>query len=157
MALSKVFSGARARFDIIDIYGRPNTVGYAAGVSGGEDIEYQPVEVLDNLAIQEHVPVSYRTSLNCQIFRTVVGTGQGDGKFGSLRQRGLMPIYEDILTSGTMTATVVDHGAGKGNQFAVYKFTDVRAASTSFDITPRGIVGENVTFVAIKRLDESQT
>lgn len=133
---SHTFSGARAIFFI-----NGGEVGFAGGVSGEEMIDYEPVDVLNLLEVREHVPVAYRTSLNAQIFR-VVGN--------SLKAQGILPRLEDIITSGDLEAAVQDNVTAQ----TVQLFQGVRCAGHSFDITARGIVNENVPFVAIRTLDE---
>lgn len=133
---SKTFSGARAIFMI-----NSAQVGFAGGVSGEEMIDYEPVDVLSLLEVREHVPVAYRTSLNAQIFR-VVGN--------SLKAQGILPVQEDIITSGDLEAVVQD----SVTRNTVQLFQGVRCAGHSFDITARGIVNENVPFVAIRVVDE---
>ena len=147
---SQTFSGARSVF-FIDNGGGPVPIAFAGGVSGEELIDYEPVDVLGLLEVREHVPVAYRTSLNAQIFR-VVGA--------SLKQQGIMPVQDDIITSGDMEALVRDQGVGKlgsatklGKQ-TVQLFQGVRCSGSSFDITARGLVQMNVTFVAIRTVDE---
>lgn len=133
---SNTFSGARAVF-LID--GVP--IAFAGGVSGEEMIDYEPVDVLSLLEVREHVPVAYRTSLNAQVFR-VVGS--------SLKQLGIMPRQEEIITSGDLEAAIQD--TVTDNTIAL--FQGVRCSGHTFDITARGIVQENVTFVSIRVLDE---
>jgi hypothetical protein len=133
----QVFSGARARFKFAGV-----TVGYAGGVSGEETIDYEPVEVLDLLEVREHVPVAYRTTLSAQVFRVV-----GD----SLKKQGIFPKPEDIITTAALDAAIEDAGVTRDT---VALFTGVRTAGHTFDIAARGIVTENVNFVAIKVTDE---
>jgi len=133
----QVFSGARARFKVSGV-----TVGYAAGVSGEETIDYEPVEVLDLLEVREHVPVAYRCTLSAQIFRII-----GD----SIKKQGIFPKPKDIITSNAMDAAIEDAGVTRKT---VALFTGVRCGGHSFDVTARGIVSENVPFVAIKVADE---
>lgn len=133
---SQTFSGARAIFFINGL-----EIGFAGGVSGEEQVEYEPVDVLNLLEVREHVPVAYRTSLNAQIFR-VVGR--------SLKAQGIMPVQEEIITSGDLEAAVQDNVSAQ----TVQLFQGVRCSGHSFDITARGIVQENVSFVAIRTLDE---
>lgn len=133
---SHTFSGARAIFFISGA-----EVGFAGGVSGEEMIDYEPVDVLNLLEVREHVPVAYRTSMNAQIFR-VVGN--------SLKAQGILPRLEDIITSGDLEAAIQDSVTAQ----TVQLFQGVRCAGHSFDITARGIVNENVPFVAIRVLDE---
>jgi hypothetical protein len=150
---SQTFSGARSVF-FIDNGGGPVPVAFAGGVSGEELIDYEPVDVLGLLEVREHVPVAYRTSLNAQIFRVL-----GD----SLKKQGIMPLQDDIITSGDMEALVRDQGVGKRGSATrltkqtVQLFQGVRCAGHSFDITSRGLVQENVQFVCIRTIDEAET
>lgn len=133
---SQTFSGARAIFLVNGV-----AVGFAGGVSGEEMIDYEPVDVLNLLEVREFVPVAYRVSLNAQIFR-VVGN--------SLKAQGILPVQSDIITSGDLEAAIQDSVTAN----TVQLFQGVRCAGHSFDITARGIVQENVPFVAIRVVDE---
>lgn len=136
MPAPNVFSGARARFKVDG-----NVVGFAGGVSGTESIDYEPVDVLDLLEVREFVPVAYRATLNAQIFRVI-------GK--SLKALGILPTEENILTSGDLTCTVEDRLTGN----TMAQFEACKCQEHAFDITARGIVSENVTFVTIRLRDE---
>ena len=138
---SKTFSGARAVF-FIDNGTGPLPVAFAGGVSGEELIDYEPVDVLGLLEVAEHVPVAYRTSLNAQIFR-VVGE--------SIKAQGIMPTQDQIITSEAMEAIIRDERVTKNS---IQLFEKVRCSGHTFDVTARGIVQENVTFVAIRTRDE---
>jgi len=133
---TNVFSGPRAKFKID---GR--IIGFAGGVSGSESIDYEPIDVLDLLEVREYVPVAYRASLNAQIFR-VIGS--------SLKALGIFPTLENILTSGDLTCTVEDRQTGN----TAMQFEQCKAADHSFDISARGIVSENVTFVTVRLRNE---
>lgn len=139
MAASATFSGARAIFLINSV-----PVAFAGGVSGEEMIDYEPVDVLGMLEVKEFVPVAYRASLNAQIFRAVGG---------SLKAAGIMPRLENIIQSDDLTAAIQDTVTRE----TIALFSGVRTSGASWDITSRGIVSQNVTFVAIKVLDESET
>ena len=65
----KLFTGARARFLL-----NGEKVGYARQVSGGEEINYEAIDVLDNIQTEEHVPVGYACSLSAGMFRIVAKT-----------------------------------------------------------------------------------
>lgn len=136
MAASKTFSGARAVFLINSV-----PVAFAGGVSGEEQIDYEPVDVLALLEVREFVPVAYRTSLNAQVFRVV-----GD----SLKKLGILPRQEEIITSGDLEAAVQDVVTRQ----TICLFQGVRCSGHTWDITARGIVQENVSFVSIRVLDE---
>ena len=68
MALPKgnVFTGARARFII-----EGRVIGFATNCSGGEEIRYEPVEVLDNIQVQEYVPVGYTVTFQASRVRLI--------------------------------------------------------------------------------------
>lgn len=136
---ANVFSGARARFLV---NGTP--VAFAGGVSGSESIDYEPVDVLDLLEVREFVPVAYRATLNAQIFRVI---GQ------SLKQLGIFPVEENILTTGDLDCAIEDR-LNAGTTMAL--FQNCKAQEHSWDVTARGIVSENVTFVTIRVRDESE-
>lgn len=136
---SQVFSGARARLSVDG-----NIIGFTGAVSGSETVTYEPVETIEFLEIREHVPVGYGVTLNTQFFRIV-----GD----SLKQRGIFPSLENILTSGAITVAVQDTQTG----LTPLSFEQARIAEKNFDVTPRGIVSDSCTWVAIRGRDESGT
>jgi hypothetical protein len=155
----KVFTGARARFLIDEVQ-----IGYCAGVSGEEAIDYEPVETLEFLQVREHIPVAYRASLSAAFFR-LVGSSlkQYQGKEGGAGGMSIFPKFDNILTSGAMSAVIqnsqpaADAASDEPGSTIIAKFVDVRAASKTFDVSSRGIVTENCSFVAIKQMDESET
>lgn len=134
---SRTFAGARARFKIDG-----NKVAYAGGCSGEEAIDLEPVDVLDLIEVLEHVPVAYRCSLNANVFR-VVGA--------SLKNLGIFPLNENILTQGALEAAVED----QITQRTAYLFQGVKPATKGFDINARSVVTENISFQAIRVLDEA--
>lgn len=136
MASAAVFSGPRAIFKISG-----NLVGYAGGVNGAESIDFEPIDVLHQLEVKEFVPVAYRCTLSAQVFRVI---GQ------SLKSRGIFPTYDEILDKPDLTAELSDSSTGK----IVASFEGVRCQEHTFDVTARGIVSENVNFVAIRVKDE---
>lgn len=97
--------------------------------------------MLDLLEVREFVPVAYRTTLSAQVFRVI-------GK--SLKNLGIFPQEQNILTTGDLTATLEDQitGATWG------QFEQVKCAEHSWDVTARGLVSENVNFVCIRLKDE---
>lgn len=136
-------SGSRTMFAI---NGAP--VGYAAGVSGGEQISYEEIEVLDLLETREFVPVAYKCTLSAQVFRLI-------GK--SLKALSIFPATPggdkddlQILTSGDLEATLVD----KVSNSTYGKFIGVKCSGHDFDVSARGIVSDNVSFVCIRLKDE---
>ena len=139
--LGRVLSGARAR---LMIEGVP--VMYATNVSYSEEIQYDPVEVLDKLDVAEHVPVAYRVTFSSQHVRVVLNPIKNrDGV-------EIFPRLEDILTTGEMTATVEDSVTGA----VVASIERVRASRYTQNIGARAMVLTDVEFVAIRVRDESE-
>lgn len=144
---TKVFSGARA---IFVFNGTP--IAFASGVDGSEEIMYQPVEVLDNLEVVEHVPVGYRTTLSCAMFRTISKGPSTDDTPGSIKQQNIFPLESNILTTEGVDVFIVDRISNK----TIATFHNVKTASYRFSITARGIVAQNVQFVTTRLTDEAE-
>lgn len=149
---TRVFSGARCLFLF-----NGEVVGFASGVSGSEEIQYEPVDTLDHLEVREHVPVGYRVTLTAQVFRTVaIGASDDVNRPGSLKQQQIFPKFDDIFRIQGVDAIIQDDPrAGSGGKI-LHQFQTVKTASYNFNVTARGIVGQNVTFVAIRMFDESE-
>lgn len=141
MAATKVISGARI---IASIGG--NIFVWGTNVSYGEEIQYEAAEVLDHLEVKEWVPVGIRVSLSAGLFRTI-GTDAGEG---SVKQMGLMPKNEGspnkILLADPMSMVMID----RVTQKEVIRIEGVKLASYNIAITPRGLLGTDVSFVAIR-------
>ena len=142
----RVFTGARAR---LMVHGKK--IGYATNVAGSEEIQYDPIEVLDNIQVEEFVPVAYRVTLTASKVR-IVGE--------SLKTQGLFPPIgtspeehlTNILLSGDMSAVIED---SKSPGASIAKYEQVKIASQNYTVNARGVVGEDVTFVAVRSSDES--
>jgi hypothetical protein len=150
---TNVITGARAQF-----YINGTQVAWASGVSVGETIQYEEVDVLDEMNVAEHVPVGVRITLSCEIFRTVNGTqgAQPRGKMGSLKGQGIFPKNEgtpnNILTTTPYSVIIKDRLTGA----TLAAIDGVKASSQNFNISPRGLVGQNVQFVAIRLTDDGK-
>jgi len=142
----RLFTGARARFSIDGV-----KVGYARNVAVTEEIQYDPVEILDNIEVEEYVPVAYRVTFTASQFRIIGETVKSLGYFPNVGQN-VNEHLENILISGDLTATVEDTKTGK--IFATLE--QVKVASHNWTIDARGVVGEDLTFVAIRVKDESE-
>ncbi len=147
---TRVFSGARCLFLF-----NGEQVGFASGISGSEEIQYEPVETLDHLEVREFVPVGYRVTLTAQVFRTVSqGASDDVNAPGSLKQQQIFPKFDDIFRIQGVDAIVQDDPKVSGK--ILHQFQGVKTASYNFNTTPRSIVGQNVNFVAIRANDESE-
>jgi len=142
----RVFTGARARFLIGGI-----KVGYARNVNVTEEIRYDPIEVLDNIEVEEFVPVAYTVRLRASMFRLVGETLKSLGYFpktGSNTEEHLL----NVLTAGELTVTIEDSKTSKN----VATIERVRIASHNWTVDARGVVGEDVEFLGIRMKDESE-
>ena len=144
---TKVTSGARLVF-----FFNSQPVGYAAGVNWSEEIMYEPIETLDHLEVREHVPVGYRVTLSADIFRTVAQGPSTKDSPGSLKEQGIMPKFDDILTTEGVPAVLFDKVPNK----AIAQFQNVKTSSQGGNAQARGVVRQNVSFVTTRMLDESE-
>jgi hypothetical protein len=142
----RVFTGCRAR---ISINGKK--VGYCTGVDGHEEVMYEDVEVLDNIEVEEIVPIGYRVTLSARQLRIVGETAKTEGLFPKvgtspeehlknvLLQKDMEIAIEDTKTPPTLLAT----------------YEGVKMGTNGFSIQARGIVGTNIDFRGIRVRDES--
>jgi len=142
----RLFTGARARFSINGV-----KVGYARNVALTESITYEPVAVLDNIEVEEYVPTGYEVRFTASMFRIIGETLKTLTWFppvgGNVEEH-----LENILVSGELTATIEDTKTTR--IFATVE--QVKIASHNWTIDARGVVGEDVEFVAIRVRDESE-
>jgi len=145
---TKVFSGARAVFKFND-----SIVGFASGVSGSEEITYEPVDTLNHLEVREYVPTGYRVTFTAQLFRTIsVGPSTDEDAPGSIKEQNIFPKFNDILRITGCDALIQDKVSGK----ILFLLQQCKTSSYNFNVSARGIVGLNVSFVAIRAFDESE-
>jgi hypothetical protein len=142
--MPEILTGARARFSLDGV-----KVGYATGVSVREVITYEPVKVLDNIQVEEHVPTDYDVSMTADLVRIVLDTIKSKGWFPS---QGTSPEEHltNILNTGELTATLEDSKTGQ----IVMNVEGVKISERSISIAARGVVGTNVSMVAKRARDE---
>ena len=142
----KVFTGARARLLINGV-----KVGYARNCSGGEQIQYEPVEALDNIQTEENVPTRYRVNFSMGFVRVVNSTVKSAGwfpKLGSNPEEHL----SNVITQGLLTVSIEDNQTGA----VIMTLEQAAATSNNFSIDATGIVGNDIDFVAIRLRDETE-
>ena len=147
MGETGVLTGARARLRIGDI-----VVGYATGVTVRESITYEPINVIDNLHVLEHVPTGYDVSMTADLVRVIGQTLKTQGLYP---KQGLSAADHlvNILTSGELTATI-EARYSDGTYQAAIEVQGVRISEQNTNVTARGIVGTNVSMVARRAYDE---
>lgn len=146
MAKGNILTGCRARFSLNGV-----KVGYATNVTLTENIERQPIEVLDNVEVAEFVPTAYRVTMRASFFRIVGNTIKGNGWFPATGKDPAEHLT-NILNSGDLVATLEDSKTG----MVLANVTGVQIASHNYTITARGVVGEDAEFVAIRMIDETE-
>lgn len=136
-----VLSGARTRLLLNN-----TKVGYATNVSYGEEIQRDPLEVLDSLEVVEYVAVRYRCTFSCQFVRLVTEPIK-------LREgTAIMPRLNEILRSRALTATIEDPLTGT----VLANIQQVEATRYNINHAATGIILTDAEFVAIRIQDESE-
>lgn len=143
----RILTGARCRFSI-----NGKKIGYARNVNYSESVQYEPIDVLDNIETEEHVPVGYSVTFSASMFRIVGSTLKSEGIFPSGGANSEERLQNVLLQSGIMSATVEDTKTGK----VICEIQQVRVQTQNWGIDARGVVGTDVEFVAIRIADESE-
>lgn len=142
----RVFTGARARLLINGV-----KVGYARNCNGREEIQYEPIDVMDNIETEEYVPTRYRVSFSMSRVRIVKETLKSLGHFPAVGNNPQQHLA-NILTSGELTVSIEDNKTGA----VIMTLIGARATSKNFSIDAAGVVNEDVEFVALRMRDESE-
>lgn len=146
----RVFTGARARFMLDGV-----PVGYARNVSVSEEIQYEPIEVLDNIEVSEFVPVGYRVTFTASKFRLIGETLKSNGWMPNTGKNTEQHL-SNILTTGDLTAVIQDTKTDSPAAKGMATLEQVKVASSNWTIDARGVVGEDITFNAVRVRDESE-
>jgi hypothetical protein len=143
--MAEILTGARARFSLDGV-----KVGFATNVSVREIVTFEPVKVLDDIQVKEHVPTDYDVSLTADTIRIVGDTLKSRNWFA--KQGGSPEDHlTNLLNTGELTASLEDSRTGK----IVANVEGVKISERGINVSSRGIVGENVSFVAKRVRDES--
>ena len=146
MEKGRLFTGARARFSLNGV-----KVGSALNVTLGERIDYEEARVLDNIEVEEYAPVAYDVAFSCGQFRIVGETVKSLGWFPKTGTSSSEHL-QNILTQGDLTATIEDNKTGK----ILATVEQVKVSNRNWSVDARGLVGEDIEFVAIRVKDESE-
>ena len=142
----RVFSGPRAKLLL-----NGKKVAYVTRVSGTETIEYFPIEAIDNIEVEEHVPIRYTVDLQASMVRLVGETMKSEGFFPPTGKNPESHL-QNILLQGDLSLTIEDSKEGK----VVLLAQDVKIQSKNVAIEARGAVFKDVTMVATRIQDESE-
>jgi len=136
---NQVLTGARARFTL-----NGKTVAWAYGVSWSEELTQDPVDVLDKLEPVEYAYTGYRVTLSAQVYR-VPGESLKSGLLWPKNNGSSEDLKNNVYGFAEMEAVIEDSRTGT----VIASFTKVKPQARNLSVTPRGIVGKNVTFTAI--------
>lgn len=135
--MSNVMTGAKAIFRINGIQ-----IAHASNVSYNENIQLEPVNVLDEISVKEHAEVGYTVDMQCQVFRV-----QNE----SVKQLGIMPRLSQILTNGELTAELID----RNTNAVLLLMEGVKLQSRQSTVDARGLMTETWQFVGKQAQDEA--
>lgn len=130
--MAKTMTGARAIFRI-----NSQKVASASNVSYNETITVEDINVLDKLGPVELAETGYTVDFTCTTF-------QQEDK--TIKELGIFPKFEAILTSGVMTAEIVDRLTEKTLVF----ITGVKCLGRSGTVDSRGVYTETWNFRGLK-------
>ena len=137
--MSLVITGAKLRLEIDG-----TKVGYCTGVDVEETVEYSPVEVIDEIAVKEHVAVAYRVSVRASFVR-VFNINPSTHGFGF--------VIQQLKNGGTAVTGVLTEGiSGK----SLGSIAGLKMDRRSQSIQARAMGMDDVSFVATLYLDETQ-
>ncbi len=136
---SQSMTGAKAIFRL-----NGTQIAFASSVTYNENIQLEEVNVLDKIETIEHAEVGYRVDISCQTFRV---------QNSSIKQLGLMPKLQDILTAGELTAEVID----RTTSTVLLLMEGVKLESRQTTVDARGLMTETWNFRGRKASDESDT
>jgi len=136
--MANTMTGARAIFRLGGLQ-----VAFASNVSYNENIQYENINVLDDLATKEHAEVGYTVDLTCTNFRVPEA---------SVKQLGIMSRFDNILTQGELTAEIVDRNTGA----VILLMVGVKLQGRSTTVDARGVMTETWSFVGRKSQDEDE-
>lgn len=145
MAL-EVFTGPRCRFSLNGV-----PVALGRNVAASEEIVYDPLEVLNNIEVVEHVPVGYRCSMTASQILQVDKTLE---LLNLWPNKGLTPQthLRNILTLPKLVAQIED----EITPGIVAQVIDVKCASRNFSVDARGMVPQELSFVARRILSAGE-
>lgn len=133
MERGQVLTGARAR-----LYWNGAPVLYCTSVDYSEEYQEDPVEVLGELDVQEHVTTAYRVTMSAELVE-IVGN-----ELKSRNGQVIMSKLDEVLFSGEATAMIEDKKTGT----VIDSIQGVKCTRQQKRIMSRGMVLTSVTFVA---------
>jgi hypothetical protein len=143
----QLFTGARARLIANGV-----RVGWATGVSGSRSYQKEPVDVLDNVEVEEHATLGYRVSLRASIVGLVSQSLVSAGLLPEIGQTNEEHL-RNLIGQPVFTVQIEDNQTGA----VIWEFTGCEIADESFSVQSRSMMMRDVNFVAIRLADVAET
>jgi hypothetical protein len=136
---NRVMTAARAR-----LFMNGMRMGYAAGVTVTENIQQEPVNVLDNVRPIEFATVGYSVTLRCQLYKL---PNEDIVQAGLWPKHGRDPdeLKTLLLSFEDLTADLYDSYKGA----FIGKCYGVKPTSRSIQFSPRGLIITDASFLAL--------
>jgi hypothetical protein len=132
---NQVHHGARAYLTIDG-----SMVGYCQNVTATETWEWTPVDVLDNIEVEEHVPTAYNCNWSAVLVHVVSR---------SMKQLGLSPSVQTVLTHPALVIEVKDRPEDQ----AEWTIEGARVGSDTWNVAKRQLTVNNISGPAIRVRD----
>jgi hypothetical protein len=154
---NSVISGARAKLSLNN-----QVVGFATDVSCSEEIQVEAIRTLDSFHTLEFVPVGYDISFSASRVRLFGGSLRGgtvtEGRGNALdvvakHGTDAAQHLSNVLNKTSFTATIEDTIA----QATFARIEQVQVVRHNWSVTARGIVGEDIEFVGVRIVDETES
>lgn len=143
----RLFVGARAR-----IIARGQRVGWATGASGSRLYQKVPVEVVDNIEVEEYATLGYTVSLRMDVVGLVAASMVSAGLIPEVGQSSEEHLRNIILLE-PFTVQVLDNQTNKPQ----YEFQDCEISEEGFNIQARSLMMLNIVLVGIRVADSAET
>jgi len=125
----------------LELNGQP--VAFCRGINFSYSIQYEPMDVLDNIEVEEFVPVAYRVdSLSAELI---------DAMGETLIGRGIQPPQDQVATVQEYTLVLKD----RPRDAAFGTLEGVRFQNRSLGFRKGQVTASNIGFVAKRFRDQS--
>lgn len=141
-----VLTGARSRFTLNGV-----TIALATDWAVDDDIQYNPIEVLDNIEVTDHIAIGYTCAMTASTIRLVRQTLVSQG-FAPRKGQTPADFLRNILTQPGIVAQLEDTQDG----IIVGRVLGVKLATRRLSVQARGLSATNLTFVARRFIDQAE-
>lgn len=142
-----VLTGPRGRFTLNGV-----VVAVCTRWQAQDEIQYNPLQVLDEFEDLDQIPVGYTAAMSASKVRVIEQTITSLGFLPLAGQDAQAHLF-NVLTQGDLVAQLEDNQSG----IVIARLTGVKVASRNISLDARGMANKDLTFVARRMQDESET